>query len=259
MEPREPTPGPRLVLLAGPDPSSRAVHHHVARFARVERIIVEEPVPRRRLLVRRARKLGWMTALGQLLFQCLVALPLRRLSAARIADIQKAHGMCLDPPPDDMILHVESINSPECIAELKRLDPDVVLLNGTRILSPEVLASVPARFLNTHAGITPLYRGVHGAYWALVEGRPEHCGVTVHRVDSGIDTGGILAQATIRPTARDNFATYPWLQLAAALPLLERAILEDLPGLPPPEGPSRLWSHPTLPAYCLHRLTKGVR
>ena len=64
------------------------------------------------------------------------------------------------------------------------------------------------------AGITPLYRGVHGAYWALAEGRRDLCGVTVHRVDAGIDTGEVLAQVLIDPTPQDNFVTYPWLQVA---------------------------------------------
>ena len=53
-----------------------------------------------------------------------------------------------------------------------------------------LLEAVPAVFLNTLAGITPSYRGVHGAYWALVQRQPDACGVTVHLVDAGIDTGG---------------------------------------------------------------------
>lgn len=250
---------PRVILLAGPDPTSWAVYQAVSRFARVERVLVERPVSRQRLLLRRARRLGPLTAAGQLLFQMLVAIPLRRLSAGRIREIQRENGLRPDPPPAGLVRHVASVNSPECLDELRQAAPDVVLLNGTRIVSGEVLDSVPARFLNTHAGITPLYRGVHGAYWALVQGRPEHCGVTVHRVDTGIDTGAILGQAVIRPTPRDNFATYPWLQLAAALPLLEEAILNDPPARQPPPGPSRLWSHPTLWGWLLNRLARGVK
>jgi methionyl-tRNA formyltransferase len=98
-----------------------------------------------------------------------------------------------------------------------------------------------------------MYRGVHGAYWALADGAPHACGVTVHLVDAGIDTGGILEQALIRPTARDNFVTYPLLQTAAALPLLQRVIRRGLKGAlvvqPNPEGKSALRSHPTLLEY----------
>ena len=47
------------------------------------------------------------------------------------------------------------------IDELWRHSPRVVIVNGTRIIQERVLQSVDAIFLNTHAGITPMYRGVH--------------------------------------------------------------------------------------------------
>jgi len=72
--------------------------------------------------------------------------------------------------------------------------PDVVVVNGTRIIAEKVLHSVPATFLNTHSGITPLYRGAHGGYWALVKKDRANCGVTIHVVDAGIDTGGIVTK-----------------------------------------------------------------
>ena len=114
-----------------------------------------------------------------------------------------------------------------------------------------------------HAGITPRYRGVHGGYWALASGDAAHCGVTVHLVDAGIDTGGILAQALIRPTPVDSFVTYPLLQLAAGLPLLVDAARAGLAGTLRPlpadaASPSRLWSHPTL-AQWLSGWRRGVK
>ncbi|RZK35168.1 MAG: formyl transferase, partial [Hymenobacter sp.] len=158
---------------------------------------------------------------------------------------------------------VPSVNSPECIALLQELQPDVVVVNGTRIIGKKVLASVPCPFLNTHAGITPLYRGVHGGYWALANNDPSHCGVSVHLVDTGIDTGGILYQALIAPTAEDNFTTYPLLQLAAGLPLLARGVRDALAGTlrrrPAPVGESRLWSHPTLSEYWAAQRRNGTR
>ena len=159
--------------------------------------------------------------------------------------------------PESRLTRVPSVNSPECIAELRRLAPDVVVVNGTRIIAKKVLQAITCPFLNTHAGITPLYRGVHGGYWALANNDPAHCGVSVHLVDAGIDTGGIVHQALIHPTAEDNFTTYPLLQLAAGLPLLVQAVREALAGTlhvqPPPAGASRLWSHPTLAQYWYHR------
>jgi methionyl-tRNA formyltransferase len=138
----------------------------------------------------------------------------------------------------------------------------VVVVAGTRIIHASVLDAVPATFLNLHAGMTPRYRGVHGGYWALAQGDPEHCGVTVHEVDRGVDTGDVVAQARIAPTERDSFATYPLLQLAAGAPLLVdavRAALGDRLASRPAEGPSRQWYHPTLWSYLWTRARTGVR
>jgi folate-dependent phosphoribosylglycinamide formyltransferase PurN len=76
------------------------------------------------------------------------------------------------------------------------------------------LQSTSAKFINTYTGITPLYRDVHGGYWALFQNDKENCDVTVLLVDEGIDTGNIIYQFLIQPTKHDNFSTYPLLQLS---------------------------------------------
>jgi len=165
--------------------------------------------------------------------------------------------------PTSCTIDVPSVNSDVAIRELERFAPRVVVVNGTRIIDENVLNSVSAIFINTHAGITPMYRGVHGGYWALASGDPGNCGVTVHKVDKGIDTGSIIAQATISPTTKDTFATYPFLQTASAIPLLIQAVTDALAGnlaeLPPPPGRSRLWTHPTACQYLKNRIKLGVR
>jgi folate-dependent phosphoribosylglycinamide formyltransferase PurN len=175
----------------------------------------------------------------------------------------REHGIDLTPPDESVVERVPSANDRACIEALRRLAPDVVVVNGTRILSKQILECVPATFLNTHAGITPIYRGVHGGYWALAQNRRDLCGVTVHVVDTGIDTGKIVAQALIEPRPDDSFVTYPYLQTAIALPILVRAVRDAAAGTltfqRPPAGDSKLWSHPTLGQYLWHRVVDGVR
>ncbi len=136
-----------------------------------------------------------------------------------------------------------------------------MIVNGTRILRRNVLEATAAPFINTHQGITPKYRGAHGGYWALHENDPERCGVTLHLVDQGIDTGNIIAQALISPGAMDCYITYPYLQIAAALPFLVRAIRDSVAGrlqTSKAEGPSAIWYHPGFFQYLRARL-RGVR
>lgn len=252
----------KVVILAGPGESTDILFHALDAEFGVHRIIVETPVSQQQLLKRRAQKLGYATVAGQILFKLLVAVPLSRSSQHRLRAIKKEAQLDDRAIPESRVTRVPSINSPECIAQLQTLQPDVIVVNGTRIIAKKVLTSVPCKFINTHAGITPLYRGVHGGYWALANQDPQHCGVSVHLVDPGIDTGDIIAQALIYPTSEDNFVTYPMLQLAAGLPLLKQAVrdalVHEIRLQPAPAGVSKLWSHPTLVEYLKNR-RNGVR
>ncbi len=253
----------KIVMVAGEGESTHLVYHRLARTVGVHKVILESPVDRREFLRRRVKKLGLPTVAGQLLFKAFVDFPLQRTATARVREIKREFDLDDAPIPEEHVLRVPSINGPEALAHLRALDPAVVVVNGTRIISKKLLQAIAVPFINMHAGITPLYRGVHGGYWALANGDLEHCGVTVFLVDPGIDTGAIIAQATIRPTAADSYVTYPILQTAAGIPLLVDAVKAALDGTlrtaAPPAGTSRLWSHPTLGQYLKARVRTGTR
>jgi folate-dependent phosphoribosylglycinamide formyltransferase PurN len=254
---------PSVVLLARDREPARIVYHHLRSRFEVRAVVLEDAVPRRRFLARRLTRLGPSVVAGQLLFRLLVVPFLTRAARARTAEIKVAHGLDDRPIDADAVTRVSSVNSAAVHDLLRALSPDVVVINGTRLVSAETLAAVPATFLNVHAGITPRYRGVHGGYWALRERDGEHCGVTVHVVDEGLDSGPVLAQGRIRPTTADTFVTYPLLQLAAGLPLLADAVQRvasgDVRRRDPPRGGSKVWSHPTLWQYAAGRLRFGVK
>jgi folate-dependent phosphoribosylglycinamide formyltransferase PurN len=156
-----------------------------------------------------------------------------------------------------------SVNSADSIAWLASEKPDVVVVNGTRIISTKVLEACNAIFLNTHCGITPGYRGVHGGYWALYSGEPENMGVTVHIVNKGIDTGDIVYQQVTSVDAKDNFLTYPVKQYIAGIPLMLQAINDIRAGrlrtIVREDLRSALWHHPTLWQYLSRRFMRGIR
>jgi methionyl-tRNA formyltransferase len=252
-----------VVIVAGEGESTRIVYNRLRRTVGVDKVVIEKPVPTKEFLQRRVKRLGLRTVAGQVLFSALVNKPLAVRSRQRVVEIKRELDLDDRPIPNEHCIRVDSINAPEAIAHLRAMNPSVVVVNGTRIIAKAVLQAIEAPFINMHAGITPLYRGVHGGYWALANGDRDHCGVTVHLVDPGVDTGGIVAQMHISPTTTDNFTTYPLLQLAAGLPLLVDAVRAAKDGTlqqkPPPEGVSRLWSHPTLAQYLTARLRRGVR
>jgi folate-dependent phosphoribosylglycinamide formyltransferase PurN len=253
-------PAERVVLLTCDGESGRmAANYLAARFPEL-RVIVETPISRSELLRRRLRRLGAVRVAGQLAFMLFQRLQ-HAVSRRRIAVIVRAAGLDDRWPDMSRVLPLSSVNSTECVMALAEFRPQVVLVVGTRLIDSEVLQQIGVPVINYHAGITPKYRGVHGGYWALAEDDAAHCGVTVHIVDAGIDTGGILHQAGIAPSSEDNFSTYPYLQLVAALPLLQRAGEEALAGtlkIRLVELPSHLWSHPTIWSYLATGLRRGV-
>lgn len=255
--------GRRIVLLAVEGEPTCMAFHVLERELGLAHVILEPPQSRVQLLRGRLKRLGFFTVAGQLLFQVAISPLLRRAARRRVAQIQEQLGLDTSPIQHASVKRVSSVNDANAIAMLKELKPDVVVVQGTRILSRRLLSEVNATFVNMHAGLTPMFRGVHGGYWAVATLKPELCGVTVHRVDPGIDTGAILAQARVPVTSADSFATYPVLQLGVGLPLLIQAVRDVLAGrsqpLTVPTGESRLWSHPTAWVYLWRRARWGAK
>ncbi|MCA0432162.1 MAG: formyl transferase [Proteobacteria bacterium] len=248
-------------MIAADTPSTWIIYNRLVREHGLFPCIIEEAVERRILIRNRIRKLGLFAVLGQIAFVALIRPILRYQASRRIRELCHQFDLEAGQPLTPAIRYVESANSNEAISLLRAADPRIVIVNGTRILKPDVLSSVKAPFINTHQGITPRYRGAHGAYWALHENDRDHCGVTVHFVDEGIDTGNIIGQATIDPQPADSFVTYPFLQTAAALPILRNAIAALRSGkieTSATSGPSAVWYHPTIWEYIRARL-RGVR
>lgn len=253
---------PRIVLLAGEGDSTHILYHALVKDFDIARVIMEAPVAKKQFLKKRIKRLGLAKVTAQIMFQAMVVPLLAKFSAKRRKAILEQYQLNESLIPEEKITRVNSVNDDTCLLLLQELQPAIVVVNGTRIIASRVLKSVEAKFVNTHAGVTPKYRGVHGAYWALVQNDAAHCGVTVHLVDPGIDTGAVIYQQNIEPSASDNFTTYPLLQLAAGIPLMKKAIGDIAAGrLQLIEGTaeSRLWSHPGIFQYLYHRWFYGKK
>ena len=254
----------KIVMLCSRGDSSYLVYNKLSEHFSVEKVIIEDSVSTKNLLKRRIKKLGFMTVLGQVLFVGFIVPFLKKASVDRKKEILNEYGASVD---DGVMMasepvFVNSVNDKKCIETLKEINPDIVVVNGTRIISEEVLNCVNAKFVNLHAGITPKYRGSHGAYWALYNDDKENAGVTVHFVDKGIDTGNIIYQSTISVTEKDNFTTYPLLQTCVGVEDEIRAINDIMNGdvvCKTVDLPSGLYSHPTICQYLIKRFLHKVK
>jgi phosphoribosylglycinamide formyltransferase 1 len=81
---------------------------------------------------------------------------------------------------------------------------DLVCLAGfMRLLTPTFLDRFPGRVLNIHPSLLPAFPGLHAQRQALAAG-VRIAGCTVHFVDSGVDSGGIIAQAAVAVRPDDD-------------------------------------------------------
>jgi methionyl-tRNA formyltransferase len=250
----------KIVVVTEGGPHIWAIVNALAdRFGKVT-VILETPESKRALLTRRARKQGWLSVIGQLGTMVLTRLG-KRLFAGRAERIVAENRLQAEPRPGQEIIEAPSVNSPEFLTAIERLKPEVILLAGCRLLTRTTLAAMPCPVLNYHAGITPKYRGMNGGYWALATGDAENFGATVHLVDAGVDTGGVLHQVRGRPGKGDNIALYALRLAALSRDICIRGVDDALAGrLSPksPDLPSKQWYHPTIWFYLGTGLTKGV-
>lgn len=253
----------RVSVLASPGKSTNILLNWLEDqgYSDVEAII-EPNVSRMKMLCYRLRRLGVLEATGQIAFMLMVLPFLRRESAERRSRILERYELRGEANQSAHIIAIPNVNDPAVEELLKKREPDVVLVNGTRIITQNTLEAVNVPFINTHAGITPNYRGVHGGYWALRQNDPANFGVTLHLVDRGVDTGSVLAHERIFPDPKDNFASYPTLQQAISFLALKRMLTELGQGhqfkiLDVRNDLSRQWFHPTIWTYLSGRV-KGI-
>ena len=101
--------------------------------------------------------------------------------------------------------------------------PDLIVSAGfMKILGPQFLSRFPGRVINTHPALLPAFPGAHAVPEALDYG-VKVTGCTVHLVDSGVDTGPILAQQAVDIRDGDDEET-----LHERIKAVERRLLVDV-------------------------------
>ncbi len=82
-------------------------------------------------------------------------------------------------------------NSPETKAFLEAVRPDLMLARCKFLLKKDIFSIPRSGTLVLHPGVCPEYRNAHGCFWALANDDLERVGVTLLKVDAGVDTGPV--------------------------------------------------------------------
>ena len=101
------------------------------------------------------------------------------------------------------VLQPTNLKSDSFQEDLKRLDPQLIIVVAFRML-PKVVWDYPSHgTFNLHASLLPQYRGAAPINWAIINGE-QQTGVTTFFIDEEIDTGKIIDQRSITIAEDDN-------------------------------------------------------
>jgi methionyl-tRNA formyltransferase len=142
------------------------------------------------------------------------------------------------------VLQPERARDEKFIGELRGLAPDlVVVVAYGQILPPAILDLPKHGCLNVHTSLLPKYRGAAPIQWALANG-DTGTGVTIMKMDVGLDTGAIVAQRRTPIQATDDSATLHDRLAQLGAELLVQTIPEYVAGkIQPSPQPAEGVSH----------------
>lgn len=110
---------------------------------------------------------------------------------------------------------VDACNERISVDRLSGRGIDFIVSYGHRsLIRPEVIAVLPGRIINLHVSLLPWNRGSDPNFWSFFDATPK--GVSIHRIDRGLDTGALLAQ--------ERLAFGPDETLASSYEKLRRAL-----------------------------------
>jgi methionyl-tRNA formyltransferase len=142
----------------------------------------------------------------------------QRTEESPIKKLARANGLEIQQP--------RSLRREEAFAALASLEPELIVVAAYGLLLPQSVLDLP-RFgcLNVHGSLLPRYRGAAPIPAAILAGDPE-TGVSIMKLDAGMDTGPVLSRAGIPIEPDDTTGT-----LTQKLSVLGAELLmETLPG-----------------------------
>src|ERR1700733_3191298 len=98
----------------------------------------------------------------------------------------------------------ERIRHADVVEQLKQLNPDAMIVVGYGQIIPQSIIDITKLgIINVHASLLPKYRGAAPIQWAVANGETR-TGVTIMRIDAGLDTGDMLAKWETEIGAEEN-------------------------------------------------------
>jgi hypothetical protein len=101
------------------------------------------------------------------------------------------------PSAECTVLNLDAglLNQSSTVECLHTRSVNCLVVFGTDLIKPPLLAPQKWIMVNMHLGLSPYYRGTATNFYPLLNQEPQYVGATIHRLDAGIDSGPILRHA----------------------------------------------------------------
>jgi methionyl-tRNA formyltransferase len=146
-------------------------------------------------------------------------------------------------------------NSDAARTFLAAVRPDLIVARCKFMLKPEIFELARAGAFALHPGICPEYRNAHGCFWALARRDLDRVGMTLLRIDRGVDTGPIYLHAAADvDERRESHIVIQQRVVFDNLDAIGRVLLalargEDLAPISTAGRQSAVWGQPRLTHY----------
>ncbi len=155
-------------------------------------VILRETASQKRLRIRRElKRVGLLRFFDVVAFRLYDRIVWGRANHEWESETLAQLGRVYPPSPPVPQIFTSSPNSPEAEAFIRQSACDIMIARCKTLLSEQIFMLPDIATLVMHPGICPEYRNAYGCFWALAENDLEKVGMTLLKVNAGIDSGEI--------------------------------------------------------------------
>lgn len=204
---------------------------------------------------RELKRVGVLRFLDVLAFRLYYAAFLAREDAAWLRrELAALATRYPDLPATIEVLRTADPNSRGAEEFLRALAPDLMVARCKRLLKERVFAIPRHGTFVLHPGICPEYRNAHGSFWALAKRDREKVGMTLLKIDKGVDTGPVYGYYSYDfDEIRESHIVIMTKVVLDNLDVIRDKLLEIHAGTARPLDtagrPSAVWGQPWLTSY----------
>lgn len=210
-----------LICHEGARLDQQGLAHWLASFSDLVGIVVlrETGQRMRHRIEREIKRVGLLRFLDVLSFRLYYKLFLaredRKWEERKLKELSGLYP-AIDGVP---VLYTHSPNVPEAEQFIRERQADIVLARCKTLLKESIFSLPACGTFVMHPGICPEYRNAHGCFWALATGDKDKVGMTLLRIDKGVDTGPVY-----------GYYSYDYDEVGEShIRIQNRVVLENLP------------------------------